>query len=242
MQFIIVKTRAFLPPRDNIYNLLDNHLPKLSEGDIVVITSKVLAIHQGRCVKIDESIKKDELIKQEADAYISRRQVPGGKVVLTIKHHTLIPSSGIDESNANGYYILWPKNINSLLKKIHKYLTRRRKIKKLGIITTDSHTIPLRYGVVGISIGFYGFEPLLDYRGKKDIFGRKLMMTQSNIADALAAISVLLMGEGKEKQPIVVIRGADFITFTKRDTWRKIIVPKEIDIYEPLLKVFKQKR
>lgn len=240
MKFISVTTRAFLPPRDNIYDLLDKYLPRLVDGDIIVITSKVLAIHQGRCVKIKPAVKKDELIKKEADAYISRRRVPLRAVILTLKQHTLIPSAGIDESNGNGYYILWPRKVNSLLKEIHRYLRRKHHLKRLALIATDSHTIPLRYGVIGISIGFYGLEPLFDYRGKEDIFGKKLIMTRSNIVDALAAMSVLLMGEAKERRPIFIIRGAKFITFTKKDTWRDLIIPQQIDLYAPLLKAFRQ--
>lgn len=238
MKFIPVKTRVFLPPKDNIYALLDEYLPKLIEGDVLVITSKILAIHQGRCVKIGPSIKKDKLIKHEADAYIPRQSVPRATAILTLKQHTLIPSAGIDQSNGNGYYVLWPRKINSLLKEIHHYLVQKHHLRHLALITTDSHTIPLRYGLLGISIGFFGLKPLLDYRGSKDIFGRRLTMTQSNIVDTLAAISVLLMGEGNQQRPLLIIRGADFISFTKKNTWRKLIIPKQIDLYAPLLASF----
>lgn len=241
MKFLTVSTRAFLPPKDNLYELLDKYLPKLAEGDVVVITSKVLAIHQGRCVKIGPAVNKDKLIKREADGYISRRRVPGAAAVLTLKQHTLIPSAGIDESNGNGFYILWPRRVNTLLKEIHRYLVRKYKIKRLAIVATDSHTIPLRYGVMGISIGFYGLQPLRDYRGRKDIFKRRLVMTQSNVVDTLAAMSVLLMGEGNERRPILIIRGADCIKFTRQNTWRKLIVPKEMDLFAPLLALFSKK-
>ena len=241
MKFIPVTTRAFLPPRDDIYDLLDRSLPKLANGDVLVITSKVLAIHQGRCIKIEPSVKKDKLIEREADAYISRRRVPRQAAILTLKRHTLIPSSGIDESNGNGYYILWPRKVNALLKEIHAHLVRRHKVKRLALIATDSHTTPLRYGVMGISVGFYGLAPLIDYRGKKDIFGRTLTMTQSNLVDTLAAMSVLLMGEGKERRPFLIIRGAKFIPFTRRDAWRELVIPKHIDLYAPLLKAFTRK-
>lgn len=241
MKFITVTTRTFQPPKDNLYELLDKYLPKLAESDVLVITSKVLAIHQGRCVKIGPGVKKDDLIKREAEGFISRRRVPGAAAVLTLKQHTLIPSAGIDESNGNGYYILWPRRVNALLKEIHRYLIRKHKIKRLALIATDSHTIPLRYGVMGISIGFYGLRPLRDHRGRKDIFKRRLTMTQSNVVDTLAAMSVLLMSEGNERRPVLIIRGANFIRFTRQNTWQKLIVPKEIDLYAPLLASFSKK-
>ncbi len=192
-------------------------------------------------MKIEPKVKKDTLIKKEAQYFIPRNQVPNGYVVLTIKEHTLIPSAGIDESNGNGYYVLWPKDVNKLLKEIHAYITKKHHVKKLAVISTDSHTIPLRYGVLGISTGFYGLEPLYDYRGKRDIFGRKLKFTKSNIVDTLSAMGVLLMGEGNEKVPIVIVRGADFVRFTRKNTYRRLVVSKEKDLYSPLLKVFQKK-
>jgi len=246
MQFLPIKTRKFIPPKDDIFGLLDNYLPRLKEGDVVFITSKVLSIHQGRCIKIkpaDKSARytqKHQLIKTEADYSLPLNKVNGSDIVLTIKDHTLIPSAGIDESNANGYLILWPKNINRLCKEIAQYLKKKHHIKKLAVVATDSHTTPLRWGVTGISIGFFGLEPTFDYRGKKDIYGRKLKYTKANIVDALSAMAVLLMGEGNEKIPMVILRGAKIVKFTTKDTYRKFVIDPKKDLYYPLLKVFKK--
>lgn len=239
MKFIKVKTRPLLPPKDNILDLL-NAIRVLRDGDIVVITSKILAVHQGRCIKIGPTVDKKKLIKQEAEKYQETHHAQKHKFILTIKNHTLIPSAGIDESNGNGYYILWPKNVNQLLKKLRSYLITRHKIKNLGLIATDSHTIPLRTGVIGISIGFFGFDPIYDYRGRKDVFGRKLKFTKANIVDSLAAISVLFMGESNEQTPMLIIRGAE-IKFINKSTYRKIIYPYKQDLYYPLLRVFDKK-
>lgn len=240
MQFIPIKTKAVLPPKENIYGVLDKFLPKLKEGDVLFITSKVLAIHQGRCVKITPEVNKKDLIKQEAERYAISHS-PSGDWILTVKNHTLIPSAGIDESNGNRYYILWPKNIPKLAQEICHYLKKKFSLNNLAIIVTDSHTIPLRYGVIGISIGFYGMEPFCDYKGKPDIFGRKLKYTKTNIVDALAAMGVLLMGEGKERTPMLIIRNAKFVQFTQKSTYKKLVIPPEEDIYKPLLEVMKEK-
>ena len=209
---------------------------------MLFITSKILAIHQGRCVKINSSVKKDYLIKKEADKYIHRRLASYGNFFLTIKNSTLIPSAGIDESNGNGYYILWPQGIVPLLKELRVYLKKKFKLKNLALIATDSHTIPLRYGVIGISIGSCGLEPLYDYRGKPDIFGRKLKYTKTNVVDALSAMAVLLMGEGNEQTPIMILRGAKFIRFTTKSSRQKLVIPYLKDLYAPLLKVFEHKK
>lgn len=242
MKLLPIKTRALKAPKDNLYAVLDKYLPALREGDILVITSKVLAIHQGRTVRITPDLDKDKLIIKEADAYISRRRVPGQFAILTLKGHTLIPTAGIDESNADGYYILWPRRIQASTREIWRYLKKKNHLKKLGVIITDSHTIPLRYGTIGISIGFWGIKPIRDYRGTPDLFGRKLKITRTNIVDGLAAAGVLLMGEGRERTPLLLIRDANFVEFTNRDTYRQLVVPPRTDLYAPLLKVFKKKR
>ena len=241
MKCIKIPTRVLLPPKDDIFQVIDSYIPQLEEGDVLLITSKILAIHQGRCVKITGSISKDKLIIGEAERYIPRSRVPGKAALLTLKEHTLIPSAGIDESNGNGYYILWPKHTNRLLKIIATYLKKKCNITNLGVIATDSHTTPLRYGVLGISIGFFGLEPLYDYRGKPDIFGRELRHTKTNIVDALAAMGVLLMGEGDERVPMLIVRGATFVKFTNRNNYKQLVIPPEQDIYYPLLKVFRNK-
>ena len=244
MQFFPIKTRAFLPPKDDIYQLIDESIENLQDGDVLVITSKILGIHQGRTVKIKEDTteEKDKLIYKEADKYIPRNEVPGEYAVLTIKDNTLVASSGIDKSNANGYYVLWPENTNELCKEIVKYLKDKFKIKNLAVISVDSHFIPLRYGATGISTGFWGLEPVIDKRGTKDIFGRELKFTRTNVIDSLAAIAVLLIGEGAESTPMLIIRGAEMVTFSERDTYRDLIIPEGEDMYTPILEKFNDSR
>lgn len=244
MKFIPIKTRAMRPPQDDIYPVLDKYLPRLRDGDILVITSKVLGIHQGRTIKIetDTYAERNRIIMREADWYIPPGKRKNMHWHLTIKDYTLIADAGLDRSNGLGYYILWPKNTTKLLREIRVYLQRKFKIKKLGIMAIDSHLVPLRAGTMGISTGFFGFEPIRDYRGKPDIFGRKLKYTRQNIVDPLAAISCLLMGEGHEQTPLLLIRGAKFIKFTSRDTTKKLVYAPQHDIYKPLLKVYKRNK
>ncbi len=251
LEILPIKTRKVLPPKDDIANIL-KHLPKLKTGDVLVIASKIVAIHQGRTLNKSEIlISKSKIIKNEADYTLPMHKVGDSQIVLTIKDHTLIPSAGIDESNGNDYFILWPKNSHTEAKKIWALLTKKNNIKNLGIIIADSHTTPLRWGTQGISIGFFGIHPLKDYRGKKDIFGRKLKYTQSNIVDSLANLGVLSMGEGDEQTPMVIIRGLSSplslrervgvrIKFTNKNLHKKFLITPKQDLYYPLLKHFKQ--
>jgi dihydrofolate synthase / folylpolyglutamate synthase len=241
MEIIPIKTRTIHPPQDDIYAILDEYCTNLKEKDVLLITSKVLAISQGLCIPVNSITDKDKLIIQEADYFIPRKECPGEYVILTIKDNTLIPSAGIDESNANDYYILWPKHPEKEAKQICNYLKKKFKLSNLAVVITDSHSMPLRSGTIGISTGFYGLKALKNYIGTKDIFGRTIKMSQSNIVDALAVMGVAVMGEGDEKQPLAIIRNADFVEFTSEETYDQLLIPIEQDIYYPLLKNFNKK-
>jgi dihydrofolate synthase / folylpolyglutamate synthase len=238
MEIIPIKTRVVMPPKDDIYNVIDEFCPKLQEKDVLLITSKILAIHQGLCIPMNTIEDKDELIKKEADVFIPRKECPGEYVIMTIKNNTLIPSAGIDESNANDHYILWPKNPDKEAKKICEYLQKKFSINDLAVIITDSHTTPMRYGTMGISTGFYGLNPLKSYIGTKDIFDREIIMSQSNVVDSLAVMGVAVMGEGAEQIPMTIIRNAEFVEFTKEETYKQLLIPIKEDIYYPLLRNF----
>jgi coenzyme F420-0:L-glutamate ligase len=242
MKFIPVRTRPVLPPRDDIYPILAEFLPRLHEGDILFITSKILAIHQGRCVKIEQGdgdAQKERLIKREADRYEQSPLRSWKNLYLTIKDNTLIANAGIDESNANGYFVLWPRRPSPSAREICTYLKRKHQLRKLAVVVTDSHIVPLRKGTLGISIGFYGMKPVYDYRGKPDIFGRLLKHTTKNIVDALTTMAVLIMGEGKEQTPLLVLRGVKFVEFTNKNTYRGSVVAPRMDLYSPFWKAFK---
>lgn len=206
-----IKTRKFLPPQDDLWGLL-SEIQVLDENSIVCVTSKVVSIGEGRCISISQ-IDKDELIKKEADKYLPREFVPQERVMYTLKNNMLVASAGIDESNGDNFYILWPEDPNKSAKNIWEFLKNKFKLNNLGIVITDSRLIPLRQGVVGYSIGYFGFKPIKDYRGKEDLFGRKLVMETSNLPDSLATAAVLEMGEGSESQPFAIISDLSNIEF-----------------------------
>lgn len=238
MQFIPIKTRKFLPPKDNLYKLLDQHLPQLKEQDLLVIASKIVSIHQGQCIKIDKSQpplkQKINLIKKEADAYFKNNPHS-----LTIKDQTLTPYAGIDRTNANHHYILWPKNPHQTAQKIANSLRKKYQLKHLGILIIDSFCLPLRWGHLGISIGFHGFYPNQEYSGQKDIFNHKIIQGNSSLVDGLAALSGIIIGEGNEQTPLLLVRGFKKLKFTHKPTHSKLKIPKnESDLYTPLLKSF----
>ncbi|MBI2334413.1 coenzyme F420-0:L-glutamate ligase [Candidatus Daviesbacteria bacterium] len=232
-----IRSRKFLPPKDNLWDLFSEI--SFKENSILAVTSKVVAIGEGRCIPVDK-ITKDRLAIRESDKYLPRKSAPSGLVMHTIKNNMMIASAGVDESNGKGYYILWPKDPQASAKKIWQFLTKKFKVKNLGVIITDSRLVPLRRGVVGVAIGYFGFKPLRDYRGKKDLFGRKFKMETSNLPDSLASAAVLEMGEGAEQTPLAVISDIPYIKFSP--TFSNIKIPEKEDMFYPLLSAVKWKR
>lgn len=236
----VIKTRIIQPPKDDLLQVIGASIKKLPEKSILVITSKVVSIWQGRCVPLERYPDKDKLVALEADFYLPRKLVPGAWCMHTLKNNVFIPSAGIDESNASGHYILWPRNSKRTARELWKWLRKKYHVRKLGVIITDSHTIPLRRGVLGISLAHYGFVPLKDYRETPDLFGRVLQMTQTNIVDGLAAAAVMMMGEGAESTPLAVVRDVPWIRFVSRPVRSKrpfssFEIKTREDLYYPLL-------
>lgn len=233
-----IKTRKFLPPKDNLWDLL-LAIKSLKENSVVAVTSKVVSIGEGRCILISQ-IDKDELIIKESDKYLPRDLVPNKWTMYTLKNNMLVAAAGIDESNAAGYYVLWPKNPETSAKKIWQFLKKKFQLKNLGVIITDSKVNPLRRGVVGLAISYFGFKPLKDYRGMKDLFGRKFEMETTDIPDSLATAAVLEMGEGSEQQPLAIITDIPYIEFISGKYYPKnadssFEIAEKEDLYYPFL-------
>lgn len=247
MKVKAIKTRKFLPPKDDLWQLLAQSIKSLEERSIMAVTSKVVAISEGRSIPIIKVKDKDQLIIKEADKYLPRSRTPKGWMMHTIKNNLFIPSAGVDESNGNGFYILWPKDLGLSAKKIWLFLRKKFKVEDLGVIITDSHCIPMRRGLVGVSLAHFGFEPLRDYRGEKDIFGRKLEVSLTDIPDCLASAAVLEMGEGDEQTPIALITEVPYVHFTQhpkvsKKPYSSFTIPAREDLFYPFLSSVRWKK
>ena len=226
-------------PGDNLSKILDRFLPKLKENEIVFITSKILSLSQSNVIKQDGKLTKVDLAKKESNYYLSEKYIKYG-IRLTITNDTLIASAGIDESNSNGYFVLWPSNPMEETKNIWKYLRRKFNLKNLGVVITDSHGMILRKGLTGFGLAWCGFEPIKNYIGTPDIFGKILKVSKTNLVDALSASAVLVMGEGREQTPLAVASDLPFIKFKiyppSKEEIDEMHITIDTDIYSALLK------
>lgn len=234
MQIIPIKTKVFQENEDLTAFVL-KHVKKIKENSILVVTSKIVALSEGRTVEYKNEQQKIKLIKQESDFAFKTKLL-----WFSIKNNMIMSDAGIDESNAKGKLILLPKDSFDSAEKVRSVLRKHFKIKNLGVIISDSGIMPLRSGVIGVAQGYAGFKGLKKYEGKKDIFGRKFIYSKTSIADSLATAATLCMGEGREQQPIALITDAPVVFKNKIDKKELKINPKE-DIFYPLLKHAKNK-
>ena len=230
MKATAIKTKK-VEVGDKLFDILDQSLPKLKEKDVVALASKIVAITQGRVLKNDGKIDKTELIKKESDYFLPEKYTTFG-VHLTIKNNIIIASAGIDESNGHGYYILWPENLEQTTNEIWKYLRAKLKVKQLGVVITDSKLAPMRRGVTAIGLSWCGFEPIRNYVGKPDIYGRPLRVETLNIVDCIAAAAVLEMGEAYEQTPLGIVSDIGQIEFLDRTPTKQEIKDMKIELGE----------
>lgn len=239
-----VKTHKITSKDKDIRRILDKYIINLKENSVVAVTSKIVSITEGRFVKIKSS-DKDQLVKQEAELYLPR-SMSKYDFYISVKHNMLIASAGIDESNGNGFFILWPKDPQKSANWIRLWLKSRFNLKNIGVIITDSKLSPLRWGVTGYAVSHSGFEALNSYIGKPDVFGRKLKAEKLSVSDSLATAAVAVMGEGGEQTPIAIIEDVPFVKFQKRNPTEKELTDLHIDIeddiFAPLLRKVKWRK
>lgn len=211
-------------------------LPMLRERSIVVVTSKIVALSEGRIVPCPTERSRTKLIRQESDWAIKTKYT-----WLTVKDRMVMASAGIDQSNAFGQCVLLPVDSYRSAAVLQKRLRKQYGLRHLGVLITDSRLMPLREGITGVALGYAGFRGLRDYRGKPDLMGRKLKMTRTNVADGLAAAAVLEMGEGNERQPVSVINNAP-VVFTERVNRQALSIDPWEDIYRPFFAALRSRR
>ncbi|HVZ11531.1 MAG TPA: coenzyme F420-0:L-glutamate ligase [Patescibacteria group bacterium] len=246
MNVVPIRTHKITVDDHDLLKIIDRYITDISEGSILVVTSKIVSLCEGNVVAIGE-IEKDELIEKEADLYLPKNESKY-HLYLTIKDNILAVSAGVDESNTGGYYVLWPKNAQETANRIREHLVSKFNLKKIGVIISDSKTTPLRWGVTGVPIAWSGFAALADLIGTPDIFGRNLKMTKVGVMDGLTVAAVLVMGESSNQTPLCIVTDVPFVEFQDRNPTEEEIhdlkISIEDDVYAPLLEsaAWKKKR
>lgn len=227
---------------DDLFSVLKDALPEqLPERSIITLASKIPATCEGRFVAKTANTReeKHQLVKQEADYYLPS-SLSKYDIMLTIKQNWMFANAGIDESNANDQYILWPADPQATANLVWQWLRTTYALREVGVIVTDSRSMPLSLGVVGHGISYCGFEPLYSYVGKPDLYGRLMQMEQVSVVQTIASMASLIMGEGAEQTPVAVFSDLpELVAFVDHAPTAQEIAQQHIsledDIYAPLL-------
>lgn len=241
MKVVAIKT-PIVHIGDDLFEILQKSLPKIQEKDVVVITSKIVALCERAVEPATDFSSKEEkqrIVEKESEYFIDPHSSKY-HMMLTVKHQVLAVNAGIDESNVEpGYYVLWPKDLQKSANEIWRWIRKTYGVKEVGVIISDSKTFPLKWGVIGVALSHCGFVALNDRRGKPDLFGRPMKMTQVNVAEPITVAAVFEMGETDESTPVAIVTEAPGVEFQDREPTEeelgKLTIELEDDVYAPIL-------
>jgi coenzyme F420-0:L-glutamate ligase/coenzyme F420-1:gamma-L-glutamate ligase len=195
----------------------------LEEGDVVVVSQKVVSKAEGRVEQTDDHV---EVILREARAVRRRR---GDFVIAETEHGFVCASAGVDRSNTPGdrWVVLLPRDPDASAESIRAALTARFGV-GLAVIVTDSFGRAWRQGTTDVAIGVAGMRPLHDLRGERDARGRPLEATLIAVADELAGAAELVMGKASGV-PAALVRGYEVPR--GEGSARELVMPPERDLF-----------
>ena len=233
---------------DIVLNSIQENNIALEDHDILVFAQKIVSKAEGRAVNLASvtpsqralelatQTEKDprlvELILGESNEILRTRF---GTIVVEHKLGFVCANAGIDHSNVAGmgntseeWVLLLPAEPDRSAETIRKKIESKTS-KQVGVLIIDSHGRAWRNGTVGVAIGIAGLPGLQDLRGKPDLFGFTLRITQVGVADELAAAASLVMGQAAEGTPVIHVRG--FPYSLREGSLKELIRPKEQDLF-----------
>lgn len=245
---IVIPVEA--PVQENTFDLyqtiisaLDHAGQHLQDGDVLAVSSKYTAISEGRVVSL-ETIEVSsqaqalaerysmnprivQLVLQEADHIFGGIQ----GFLLTYKEGIISPNAGLDRSNIpSGYVVLFPQYPYRSAANIRAALRQRLGV-TIGVILTDSWLMPGRLGTSGVALATAGFKPIQDERGKADLFGNPMQVTQRGIADSICVCAQMVMGERDEATPIAIVRNTGVTMSDEPLSIEDVAIPWQMCIY-----------
>lgn len=193
----------------------------LTGADVVVVAQKIVSKAEGRVWRLDavepgaearriaaETGRAPELVELILAESSELLRIHPAAIVARHRSGHVLANAGIDASNVRGgRVLLWPEDADASARAIRAGLALHGGVRP-GVIVADSLGRAWRVGTVGAAIGCAGVAVTDDRRGQADLFGRVLEATIVGVADSLAALAVLAMGEGAEGTPVAIVRGA----------------------------------
>jgi coenzyme F420-0:L-glutamate ligase/coenzyme F420-1:gamma-L-glutamate ligase len=202
---------------------------ELVDGDVVVVTQKVVSKAEGRLEALgpDNALGRAALLERESRRVLRRR----GDLVISETHQGFVcANSGVDVSNLEaGQASLLPKDADRSAHRIRKGLRARTGL-ALGVIVSDTFGRPWRRGSTDVAIGGAGVAAVVDLRGRPDALGRPLQVTEVCVADELASAAELVMGKASGI-PAAIVRGVDPEWLRESSVRKEIVRPPNEDLF-----------
>jgi coenzyme F420-0:L-glutamate ligase / coenzyme F420-1:gamma-L-glutamate ligase len=195
-------------PGDDLATLIATAAPWLRDGDVLVVTSKIVSKAEGRLVDVpvdgpERAAAREEVLAAETARPVARR---GQTRIVQTHHGFVMASAGIDASNVDrSQVVLLPKDPDASARSLRAAL-RERHGADVAVIVSDTMGRPWRNGLTDVALGAAGIEALHDYRGTVDPYGNALHITQMAVVDELAGAAELVKGKS-DQVPVAVVRG-----------------------------------
>jgi coenzyme F420-0:L-glutamate ligase/coenzyme F420-1:gamma-L-glutamate ligase len=218
---------------------------KIDDGDVFVIAQKIVSKAEGRLVELDAVEASPEATKiAEAsgrDQRLVELVLSESKRLLKASQQTIIVedkrglvniNAGIDKSNVEGrnQYSLLPTDPDRSARRIRSRIMRSTG-RDIAVIISDTYSRPFRRGQVNFAIGVAGLDPFFDYRGRDDLFGYVMQVKFTAVADELACAAELVMGQGKEATPVVIIKGFRRIVLDESFSSKDLLIEENEDLF-----------
>jgi len=201
----------------------------LSDGDVLVVTQKVVSKAEGRIVPIDhdDPEAKVRLVEEESVRIVRRR---GDLLITETRHGFICANAGVDLSNVEaGTAALLPVDPDRSARRIRESLEHRHGV-RVGVVVSDTFGRTWRKGVTDVAIGIAGVAGVVDLRGTPDATGRVLEATEVCVADELASAAELVMGKDRGV-PVAIIRGVDPRWLRPSSVAAEIVRPPGEDLF-----------
>jgi len=200
----------------------------LQDGDVLVVTQKVVSKAEGRLVEVDatDPLSHKRLVEDEAVRIVRRR---GDLIITETTHGFICANSGVDLSNVErGYAALLPIDSDRSARRIRDIVRARLGV-SVGVIVSDTFGRPWRKGLTDVAIGVAGIAGVVDLRGTPDSLGRIMQVTEVAVADELASAAELVMGKSSGI-PVAIVRGVE-AEWLRESNVQELVRPAQEDLF-----------
>jgi coenzyme F420-0:L-glutamate ligase/coenzyme F420-1:gamma-L-glutamate ligase len=208
LEVLPVRGIGDVTPGDDLAAMIVGAAPWLRDGDVLVVTSKIVSKAEGRLVEVPpdgpaREVAREEIIAGEARRVVARR---GQTTIVQTHHGFVMAAAGVDASNVDKtHLVLLPADPDASARALRSALRSRYGL-DVAVIVSDTMGRAWRNGLTDVALGAAGIVPIRDHRGETDPYGNELQLTEMAVVDELAAAGELVKGK-RDRVPVAVVRG-----------------------------------